>query len=144
MPRKRDYKAEYATRKARAQRAGYTGVREYSRTRKQLALPRNTSPVPKRILAAEGSSPRIARLRREAAQWSREHSRRAHSRYFSTLTDAQAERYWLAFVDENIPGRSAAERDFEKRIRIKRYLVPDFLPGEKEWETNPSTVPLRR
>lgn len=141
--RKRDYKAEYATRKAKAQKAGYKSVREYSRVRKDLALPRRSSPIPKRILSTEGNNPRIARLRSESKRWSDKHSQRAHSRYRPELTDAQVERYWLAFVDEPT-NRTIAEREFEKRIRIKKYLVPDFLPGEAEWLANPSTVPLRR
>ena len=141
--KKRDYKAEYATRKARAQKAGYTGVRDYSKARKALKLPPRTSPIPKQILAREGSTPSMARMRMECLLWSNAHSRRPHSEYSPSLTDVQVERYWLAYVDTP-EGATPAIVDFNKRIRIKRYLVPDFLPGEKEWEANPSTVPLRR
>lgn len=138
MARKaRDHKAEYAAAKRRATRAGYQSQREYKRVRKELNLPPRAMPVPKRVLELNP----ITRLRRESQQWSDEHSHRYNSRYRKTLTDDQVERYHAAFV-EDIP-LEGERLDREKRRRIHRYLVPDLVKPI-EWDTNPSTVPLRR
>jgi len=139
-PRKaRDYKAEYAAEKLRATRAGYKSQREYKRVRKELNLPPRTMPVPKRVLELNP----ITRIRRENQRWSDEHSRRFNSRYQRTFTDDQAERYHAAFTDqENIP-LEGEQLDREIRRRIHRFLVPDRIKPW-EWDTNPSTVPLRR
>jgi len=133
MARKqRDYKAEYRAAKLRATRAGYKSEREYKRVRRELALPRRAMPVPKRILQA---NPVVAR-RRESQRWSDEHSRRRNSRYSPSMSDADAERYWLAFVEPGIV-------DSEKHRRLKAFLVP-LRVAPDDWDTNPSTVPLRR
>ncbi len=142
--RKRNYKAEYATRKNRAKAAGYSGVREYTRTRKQLGLKPNAriSPIPKAVL--KDSNAKDWGMRSRAKIWSDAHSRTEHSRYKETLTNAQVERYYHAFVEDLPPGINEQKQDFIKRQRIKKYLVPDFLKDDKEWSANPSTIPLRR
>lgn len=133
MARKqRDYKAEYAAAKQRAARAGYKSEREYKQVRRELNLPRRASPVPKRILA---TNPILAR-RRESQRWSDRHSHKDRSRYSRTFTDAEVERYWRAYVEEDI-------RDPEKSARIKAWLVPKWMTDD-EYLTNPSTIPLRR
>lgn len=133
--RKRDYKAEYARRKALAQSKGYTSVRQYRSARKSANIPR-TATLPPRLSD-------IARKRLESRAWSDKHSHRRNSRYRDSFTDAQVERYWRAYVEEIDLGNPRLT-DFEKRVRIYAFLVPDFLKDEEEWKANPSTVPLRR
>jgi len=127
----RNYAAEYAARKRRATELGYKSEREYKGARKRAEITRRELPPPKETL-----------LRREAKRWSDEHSLRRNSRYSDTLTVEQVERYHRAFV-ERLPKRNARTDSREKMRRIRDYLVPDFL-DEKEWDVNPSTVPLRR
>ena len=140
MARKpRDHAAEYAAAKRRATRAGYKSEREYKKVRKELNLPPRTMPVPKRVLELNP----VTRLRRESQKWSDEHSHRYNSRYRKTLTDAEVEAYHAAFVE---PLALAGEQlDREKRKRIHHYLVNVAkLVKWTDWDTNPSTVPLRR
>ena len=142
MARKpRDYKAEYATAKRHATRAGYKSEREYKRVRKELNLPPRTSPVPKRVLELNP----ITRLRRESQKWSDEHSHRYNSRYRKTMTDAEVEAYHAAFPGQYDIPLDGEALDREVRRRIHHYLVNVAkLVKWTDWDTNPSTVPLRR
>ena len=145
MARKpRDHAAEYAAAKRRATRAGYTSQREYKKVRKELNLPPRTMPVPKRVLELNP----ITRLRRESQKWSDEHSHRYNSRYRKTLTDAEVEAYHAAFpgqADLIAAGLDGEQLDREIRRRIHHYLVNVAkLVKWTDWDTNPSTVPLRR
>lgn len=140
--KRRDYKAEYRASKERATRAGYSGVSEYRAVRKALRLPPRTSPIPKRILESESPgfsvsatsiSAHIAHLRREDKKWSDAHSRVPNSRYSPNFTPDQVERYYAAYVDDDIPGRNRKERAREKLRRLHDFLVPDFIT-EDEWK----------
>lgn len=78
--RKRDYKAEYARRKQLAAEQGFKSERE---------------------LKAE---------RKRAAEWSKEHSHRAVSRYSSRMTAAEVAAYNRAFTDNHGARRNAKGR----------------------------------
>lgn len=148
MARKRDYKAEYARRKRLATQSGYKSVREYRKVRKELKIPRNASPVPRQVLSINTDktvlqSAHMRGLRAACKRWSDAHSRRRNSRYRDTFTDSQVERYYAAFV-EKIDYGTQRKTDFVKRMRIKKFLMPEILATEAEWKANPSTVPLRR
>lgn len=140
--KKRDYKAEYAAAKRRAQSAGYKSEREYKAVRKALGTPRNAAPAPRRIIAAAApetlnsaaaNARSMASLRREAKAWSDRHSVRSTSRYTSRMTDEQVIRYHHAYV-ERIDGLSRRSYQREKRARIHDFLVPDFI-SDKEWKS---------
>lgn len=139
--KKRDHKAEYARRKARAKAAGYSGVTQYRRARKVLALPPRTSPVPKSVLerTAPDTVDRITitpdrRLRNESAAWSNTHSRVTNSQYDPSFSMARVRDYHKAFVDrlENLSRRKRAQG---KRKNIYHYLVTWCgMPADKEWD----------
>lgn len=123
MARQRDYRAEYAARKARAKAAGYTGVTEYSRARK--GLPRGASPLPKSAkLYAESDQ------RRRAYKWSRTHSHSARSRYTASMSDKQVTAFLDAF--DVTWGHTKAERR-ERLEALHDYLMEyddDFDEGD--------------
>lgn len=142
--RQRDYKKEYAATKRRIRAAGYKSEREYRAVRKELGLPRNVAPVPKRIQEriqpgitrrATDTNSLISRLRRESQAWSNAHSHVENSRYKRSLTDDQVRRYWRAYVEYPVSGSNRRNRAIEKVRRLHDYLVPDFLTQE-EWEAN--------
>lgn len=129
MARKpRDHKAEYAARKRKAQALGYSSVRKYRKTRKELELsPREPTP-----------SRDIARIRRESKEWSDKHSLRRISKYKPEMPDDGVIGYHRAFVlhpyDDDTP---------RKRRRMKEYYTKWLGFTESEWDHNPSTIPLR-
>lgn len=132
--RVRDYKAEYATAKRRAKQAGYKSQREYKRARKALQLPRNVSPVPRRVieridpgvLIPEGTKA----IRTGNARWSNKHSRVPNSKWNPKWDDTRARAYHLAFVLESKHGP-------EKLSRLYDYLVALYaMVTESEWEQN--------
>lgn len=124
--KKRDYKAEYAAAKRRATQAGYKSEREYKTARKTLGVPRNASPIPKRLYTQSTSYKRV-----QSKAWSKAHSNRHTSSYRDIMTDDQVDRYWAAYVEDFDESGKAGKR--EKQRRIHDYLVPDILT-ETEWK----------
>ena len=150
MARVRDHKAEYAARKRNAQRAGYNSVSAARKARKSLALPRSRKTPSRR--AAERfvtirptlTAKSISTMRRESQIWSDAHARRKHSTFQKSFTDAQVKKYWTAFVLDDYKGTNEKLDEFRKRMRIRDFLIPEFLKDYDEWKANPSTIPLRR
>ncbi len=133
MPRKqRDYKAEYAKAKAKANASGYKSEREYKRARKTLRLPPRTSPVPKRVYERlNATDPILSRLRRESQAWSDAHSKSGRSKYDHRMSDDKLRLYHLAFVDP-VTGETKRKRYLKKKAALRAYLVPDHV-DDKEW-----------
>lgn len=140
MARTRDYKAEYARSKARAQALGYRSEREVKYVRKAFKVPRGERLRSREELAAE--RPRLMqragkiasenrRMRKESRAWSEAHSHKLVSRYSSRMSDDQVERYYSAYVKSIDEQKRENER--RKLREIKRYLVPDYMDVD-EWE----------
>jgi hypothetical protein len=115
MPRKpRNYAAEYAARKARAEKARLT-VRQTYNVRSRLGLPK-TAPLPTDTA-----------LRREAREWSRKHSYVPTSKYSSKMPTIQVIDYLNTFA------RTKGKKSKVIRKNIWEYSVK--WRGEKaEWD----------
>ena len=147
MARKRDYKADYARRKARALGKGYKSVREERQARQALGLTRpefrrTSTPgkgwLPDYAIAALGGG-RIKRLRAEAKEWSDKHSHVKASRYRANFSNAQVEAYHAAYVQRPDPNLSRRKRAIAKRISIYNYLVAFGFPvegGPEDWKSD--------
>lgn len=147
---KRDYAAEYARRKARAQRLGYGSVRGLKRARKTAGLSRSAPTPPRRQLAKTFPviSPSfipglsgIKQLRNESQRWSDLHSRKHISQYDDSWDDERVRRYHEAFVAEHREA-SSKKRKVRKSHNIYEYIehyFPDYpLPEWSEtWKSDP-------
>lgn len=136
MARKRDYKAEYARRKLRAQSRGYRSPREEGRARKALGLPRSFRSVPRNDLpptvVERITGAYMKRLRQESKDWSAGHSHTARSRFNNRWTNRQVEAYHRAYVERVTEG-SRRGKSKEKSRRISEYVHDWTDIGEKEW-----------
>lgn len=153
MARKRDHKAEYAARKKRAKKAGYSGVSEYRRARKVLALPRRKRLPPKQIIRRYDTvtnrqtmdvielSPGMSRMRREAAKWSALHSRYPRSEFDPGMSNKQVRAYHHAYV-ERPSGLSRRRTAREKRRRIGAYIADWYDLSEAEWSQRYELIPV--
>lgn len=149
MPRKvRDYKAEYARRKAAAVKRGYTSPRQEYKVRRTLNLPRTRRSPARR--AAERYLPDIkdiiapgelGRLRRESAAWSKTHSRNNKSAYDPDMTGEQVRAYHNAFVKKPVGG-SRRKNAKAKRARIKAYVMEYTGMSEEEWSEKYELIPV--
>lgn len=147
VKRKRDHKAEYAARKAKAQARGYTSVRETRRARKVLNLPRRRHTPPKRVVERYNPSlmdsfeARESKLRREARKWSDAHSRVDRSKYRDDMTNKELRAYHKAFV-ERPTGLSRRKAARAKRARIKSYIMDTYGMSEVEWAAAYELIPV--
>jgi hypothetical protein len=147
MARKRDHKAEYAARKAKAQKAGYSSVYEARKARKVLQLPRTRHTPPKRVVQRYNPSlmstfeTGMSKLRREAAKWSNSHSRSDRSKYRDDMTNAEVRAYYRAYV-EKPKGFSRRKGAREKRRRIGEYIMNYYDVSEAEWSQKYELMPV--
>lgn len=130
-PRKRDYKAEYARAKARAQKAGYQSPYEYKKARKQLRLKPTQKIIPKDQL--RGMTPQQYREMKDARLWSLKHSRQAKTKFNPNMSPQQQRDYVQAFV--NRKGRTSKEvlKDLEHYLTTYEDMTDeqfDELYGE--------------
>jgi len=144
--KRRDYRAEYARRKAAAKAKGYSGPREEYRARKALGFTkafRRSPTLPKAELpdfaiARLSTDSEMSRLRREAKEWSAGHSWVKASRYRGNMSNAQVRAYHHAYVERVTVG-SRRGRAKEKRLRIYEYLTTYGYPvegGPENWKSD--------
>lgn len=148
MARKpRDNKAAYARRKARAQARGYKSPYEEYKVRKALGMnsrefSRTTTPskgfLPDWAIDVVSGS-RMARLRREAKEWSDKHSHVKASKYYGTFSNKRVEEYHKAYVQRPDPKLSRRKRAIAKRVGIYEYLVANGFKvegGPEDWKSD--------
>lgn len=144
--RKRDYKAEYARRKARSHTLGYRSPREEYKARKALNLPRDFPSMERKWLPDHAveklDGTRLRRLRKESQDWSNVHSHVNASRYSPRWGEERVEAYHHAFVQRVLFG-SRRGKAKEKKLRIfeyiKRYINPD-AEWSSEWTSELQSV----
>lgn len=130
MPKRRDYKAEYAATKARAQAGGYASEREYRKARRAANTPRGAMPVRRGQLEAiqPGALERGAaairedrRLRRVARAWSDKRSHVPETQYRKTFDEPTVEAYVDVWVNKpKRVGPGAHDLHIQK---MREYLV---------------------
>lgn len=131
MPRKqRDYRAEYARRRARSQSKGYKNPFQERKARKLLGLPRDF-PTPHRKYFPDNKLDRllrtdIHRIGQESIKWANEHSHRPETKFPSHGSDEQKRRFKEAFVDKQPKGRKGSK---QKQTLIYDYL-DDYYPRD--------------
>lgn len=121
--RKRDYKAEYARAKARANAAGYKSQREYKRARK--GLPTRSSPIPQPIRN---------RIRdAEAREWSKQHARMPSAKFSTKWGRERRDLYYETFVEPSKSGNKSSNdrEDAQWRRNLKKLLVPKVYSLEE-------------
>ncbi|HEY6022366.1 MAG TPA: hypothetical protein VIY48_21650 [Candidatus Paceibacterota bacterium] len=149
MPRKRDYKAEYARRKAKAVSLGYRSPREEYRARKSLNFTRQfpslkRSELPDFSLDALSVAAKRRRFA-EAKAWSDRHSRTKASKFRANMSNAQFDSYYRAFVEPHIQlGPSRRKRAIERKRRIREYMlqyggVEEGTPDDARYLVGPRT-----
>lgn len=129
--RKRDYKAEYARAKAKANAAGYKSQREYRVARKGLTG--RVSPVPAKVRD---------RIRdNDSREWSRQHSRQPSSKFNTKWGRARRDAYYDIYVAPSLnPNRRADADDLtDERWRkaLNKQLVPMVYTQEEFNERYP-------
>jgi hypothetical protein len=129
MARKRNYKKEYAASKRKAKSAGYKSVRQYSKVRKSLAIPRNASPVPRRVLdrqrprfieTLDAGIPNLDGMIAASQFWSDHHSHEDTSRFNPDWSAVRILDYHHAYVQ--MPEGSRRKRGRNKQLRISQYV----------------------
>ena len=148
MARKpRNYKAEYARRKARSQAKGYRNPGEEYRARKALALTtsgfRRASTPHRRSLPSYAidalTGARMSRIRSESKKWSDDHSHVRASRYRANWGSKRVEAYYNAYVRRPDPSLSRRKRAIAKRLAIYDYLSAYGFPlegGPENWKSD--------
>jgi len=130
MAKRRDYAAEYAATKRRAQSAGYQSERQYRKARKAVQTPKRAMPIRRETLetlepgALErgGAAIREDRAKRKKARkWSEKRSHEPTTRYSAKFPAEQVDAYIDTWVDKpkrHGPGAKRAHLD-----RMENYLV---------------------
>lgn len=137
--KKRDYKAEYARRRARSLSLGYKSPRQEYRARKAVGMDRSfpslrRSELPDFVINVL-SGDDIARIRRENAEWSKGHSWVKESKYTGRMSNRQARDYNHAYV-QRVKEGSRRGKAKEKKLRIFRYLQTYFGVNDKDEKGN--------
>jgi hypothetical protein len=148
MARKpRNYKAEYARKKARSQAKGYRNPGEEYRARKALGITapgfrRVSTPgrkaLPSRVIETLTGT-KLSALRKESQEWSDKHSHVKASRYRSSFSAKRVEDYHKAYVQRPDPNLSRRKRAIAKRIAIYNYLTAYGFPvegGPEDWKSD--------
>lgn len=116
--RKRDYAAEYARAKAKAQAAGYKSQREYKRAR--AGLTGRVSPVPKTVRDKIRDA--------DSKAWSNKHSKSPSSKFNTRWGRERRDAYYQVFVEPyNNPQRPKDAKDTSDvrwRKELHKILVP--------------------